>query len=218
MVIKEIFSQIYRINGRLSTKNLNPGVSVYDEKLIREGRDEYREWDLFRSKLAGAIAKGLNEVPLKENSFVLYLGASTGTTVSHVSDIVGINGLVVAVEISSVCMPPLIHLAEQRGNIVPIIEDSNHPERYSDVPKVDLVYQDISQRNQVEILLKNIKAFLKPDGYYMFCVKSQSIDVTKKPRQVYDEVIKELSKHTTVIQTLQLDPYDKHHMFIFGKI
>ena len=217
MKLKEIFKNVYRINGKLATKNLVPGKKVYDEKIIRIGREEYRIWDLFRSKLAGAIAKGLKQLPITPGSIVLYLGASTGTTISHVSDIVGPDGLIIAVEVAPSCMPPLIHLAEDRGNIAPIIEDANHPERY-DIPKVDVVYQDISQRNQVNILLKNIKRHLKPHGYYMFCVKSQSIDVTRKPRDVYKEVLKQLSKDTRIIQTLELDPYDKHHMFILGQV
>jgi len=214
--LNKLFDGVYRINGKLATQNMCSGKSVYGEQLLQKGNNEYRLWDLFRSKLAAAIKKGLKMFPIKTGSYVLYLGASTGTTVSHVSDIVGINGFITAVEISPMCMPPLIHLAEQRGNIAPFIGDANHPETY-EIPKVDLIYQDIAQRNQVSILLKNIKTHLKNTGYYMFCVKSQSIDVTKRPQQVYKEVLAQLSKTTKVIQTIQLDPYDKHHMFIFGK-
>lgn len=206
------------MDKKILTKNLTPGKKVYNEKLVKVGNDEYRVWDPFRSKLCAAILKGLKELPITPGSKVLYLGASTGTTVSHVSDIVGSKGLVIAVELSPTMMSSLIHIAEERGNIAPILEDANHPERYNIDLKVDVIYQDIAQRNQVDILLKNINHYLKNDGYYMFCVKSQSIDVTKKPKEVYKEVIAQLSKNTKVIQTIKLDPYDKHHMFILGKV
>ncbi len=216
IMAKKYFEGIYKVHGKFATQNLLPGQSVYGEKLVYKDNHEYRIWDLFRSKLAGALAKGLEYTPFGRGSKILYLGASTGTTISHMSDIVGKDGLIFGVEISATCMPPLIHLAEQRGNIAPIIEDANHPERL-DVPKVDLIYQDIAQRNQVEILLKNIKQHLKPKGFYMLCVKSQSIDVTKSPQKVYQKVLTQISKETTVLQSLELDPYDKHHMFIVGQ-
>lgn len=50
---------------------------------------EYRVWNPFRSKLAAAILGGIDEVHMPPGSKVLYLGAASGTTVSHVSDVVG---------------------------------------------------------------------------------------------------------------------------------
>ena len=50
---------------------------------------EYRVWNPFRSKLAAAILGGIDKIHMKPGSKVLYLGAASGTTVSHVSDIVG---------------------------------------------------------------------------------------------------------------------------------
>lgn len=77
----------------LVTKNLVPGESVYGEKRvsISEGDDkiEYRAWNPFRSKLAAAILGGVDQIHIKPGAKVLYLGAASGTTVSHVSDIVG---------------------------------------------------------------------------------------------------------------------------------
>ena len=84
----------------LVTKNLVPGESVYGEKRvsISEGDDkiEYRAWNPFRSKLAAAILGGVDQIHIKPGAKVLYLGAASGTTVSHVSDIVGpVSGQVV---------------------------------------------------------------------------------------------------------------------------
>src|SRR5690349_24963955 len=74
---------------KLGTRSLAPGKIVYGEEVVKAGDEEYRVWDPFRSKLAAAILKGLHEIPFGDKSRVLYLGAASGTTVSHVSDIVG---------------------------------------------------------------------------------------------------------------------------------
>jgi rRNA 2'-O-methyltransferase fibrillarin len=50
---------------------------------------EYRVWNPFRSKLGAAILGGVDQIHIKPGAKVLYLGAASGTTVSHVSDIVG---------------------------------------------------------------------------------------------------------------------------------
>ncbi len=86
---------------RIATLNLVKGVDVYGENLVKYGGEEYRIWDPFRSKLAGALQNGLTNLPVMNRSKVLYIGASTGTTVSHISDIIGINGIIFAVESSS---------------------------------------------------------------------------------------------------------------------
>lgn len=53
----------------------------------------------------------------------MYLGGASGTTVSHVSDIVGPTGVVYAVEFSHRPGRELINMAKSRPNIIPIIED-----------------------------------------------------------------------------------------------
>ena len=79
----------------LVTKNLVPGESVYGEKRISiEGTEpdtkvEYRVWNPFRSKLAAGVLSGLDEIFIAPGKKVLYLGAASGTSVSHVADIVG---------------------------------------------------------------------------------------------------------------------------------
>lgn len=50
---------------------------------------EYRVWNPFRSKLAAAILGGVDQIHMSPGSKVLYLGAASGTTVSHVADVVG---------------------------------------------------------------------------------------------------------------------------------
>ena len=79
----------------LVTKNLVPGESVYGEKRITiegevEGtKVEYRVWNPFRSKLAAGVLGGMDDIFIAPGKKVLYLGAASGTSVSHVADIVG---------------------------------------------------------------------------------------------------------------------------------
>ncbi|MFH1398492.1 MAG: fibrillarin-like rRNA/tRNA 2'-O-methyltransferase, partial [Candidatus Woesearchaeota archaeon] len=202
----------------LLTKNLTPGMAVYTEKLIKEDDSEYREWDPKRSKLAAAILKGLSQLSLRPGNTVLYLGASTGTTVSHVSDIVGKEGFVFAVEFAPRVCRELVFLAEIRKNIAPILADANHPETYfHKVLQADFLYQDIAQKNQAEIFLKN-QMLLKNGGFSILCVKSRSIDITKKPRQVFLEVRKQIEQNLTIVDSRFLDPFQKDHcMFVCKK-
>lgn len=79
----------------LVTRNLVPGDSVYGEKRIsidggEEGQKiEYRVWNPFRSKLAAGILGGVGDIYIVPGAKVLYLGAASGTSVSHVADVVG---------------------------------------------------------------------------------------------------------------------------------
>ncbi len=195
----------------LLTKNLVPGKKVYSENLIREGGIEYREWDPMKSKLCSSILKGMSQTGLKENQLVLYLGASTGTTVSHVSDIVGQDGFIYAVEFAPRVARELMFVAEQRKNIAPILADANQPGTYTHkITQVDFLYQDIAQKNQAEIFLKNME-FLKKEGFGMLCVKSRSIDISRRPAEIFREVRAKLERELTIVDYRLLDPFQKDH-------
>ena len=202
----------------LATENLVPGNQVYNEKLILKKGVEYRTWDAFRSKLAAAIMNNLEDFPFKDKSKVLYLGASTGTTVSHISDIVGPQGKVFAVEHASrVARDLLDRVASYRSNITPIIQDARQPKDYfSMYGKVDIVYCDIAQPDQTDIAISNCKLYLKEEGYLFLVIKTRSIDVTKSPKRIIEEQIKKLEKNFDVLQTIDLKPYDKDHAMVIG--
>jgi fibrillarin-like pre-rRNA processing protein len=170
----------------LATQNLINGNSVYGEKIVKYEDIEYRLWDPFRSKLAGAILKGLRENPIKESSKVLYLGASTGTTVSHVSDIVGNNGIVFPVEPSvRVARELLENVSSKRNNIIPILSDArNYLKYYGYFGIVDVVYSDIAQPDQTMIAIDNSKSYLKDNGDLLIIIKTRSIDVLTDPKIV----------------------------------
>jgi len=217
--IFEVYEQ--RLGKRifLYTKNLVPGKKVYGERLVSDNGIEYREWDPTRSKLAAAILKGCQNIGLRKKDIVLYLGAATGTTVSHVSDIVGKEGFVFALDFAPRVVRELVYVAMDRKNIAPLLEDANKPLSYVDkVCQIDFLYQDIAQKNQVSIFLKNCNLFLKNDGFALLMVKSRSIDITQKPKQIYDKVRQELEKKVKVVDYKTLDPYEKDHcMFLCKK-
>jgi len=207
---------VFKEKNIIFTENLESckGQRVYNEKLVNYKDKEYRSWNPYRSKLAAAILNGL-KTEIKQNSKILYLGAATGTTVSHVSDIVK-DGVVYSVENSPVAVKSLIQLSEKRKNIIPILEDAYHPDRYSSiVSPVDLVYQDISQRNQAEIFICNVSRYLKKNGIGILMVKARSIDVSLKPSRAYDIVCKELENNRLKIkEKIDLSPYEKDHAAI----
>jgi len=206
---------------RLATKNLVPGRDVYGERLIRFAGEEYRVWDAFRSKLAAAILRGLETVPIRPSHQVLYLGAASGTTASHVSDIVGDKGYVYCVEFASRSIRDLVeNVCVYRVNMSPILEDARVPDKYSMLirGKVDDIYCDIAQPEQARVLADNADVFLKKHGWIMLAVKSQSIDVTKEPSEVYKNEIMVLEKRGFLVkQAVQLEPYDKAHIMIVAR-
>ena len=220
------FKEIYQITledgaQRLGTRNLTPGLNVYGERLIRFRSVEYRVWDAFRSKLAGAIIKGLQNVPIEPGYKVLYLGAASGTTPSHVSDIVGETGQVDCVEFAQRSIRDLVNnVATYRPNISPLLEDARMPERYAMFVsgKVDSIYCDVAQPEQAKLLADNADVFLKPSGWVMLAVKSQSIDVTMDPSDVYRQEARVLRKRgLDVKEIVLLEPYDKAHAMIVAQ-
>lgn len=205
--------------NKLATKNLVPGNQVYKEKLVSKKGIEYRIWDPFRSKLAVALMNNLEEFPFKENSRVLYLGVSTGTTISHISDIVGPKGIIFGVENSSrVARDFLDRVASHRKNIIPIIQDARQPKDYFSVyDKVDIVYSDIAQPDQTEIAIANCKLYLKNTGHLFLVIKTRSIDVTQSPKKVIENESKKLQTNFNILQQIDLQPFDKDHAMVIAK-
>lgn len=196
---------------RLLTENLVPGVAVYGERLVAEGGAEYRAWNPRRSKLAALLRKGVGTFPFGRKTDVLYLGAAQGTTVSHLSDIC-VDGTIYAVEISRRAFQKLLALAERRHNVMPILGDAEAPEGYERLlARVDALYQDVAQRDQVGIFVKNLR-FLRAGGLGLLMVKARSTDVAAQPARVYAAARKGLeAAGLDVLQVVPLDPYEADH-------
>ncbi len=198
----------------LHTRNLVPGRAVYGEALRVEDGVEYRRWDAERSKLAAYLKKGGVRWPFLETTSVLYLGAASGTTASHLSDICP-RGTIVAVEVSPRSFRDLVTVAEGRPNLLPVLGDASRPDAYrSRVGNVDVVYQDVAQRDQETIFLRNLSA-LRPEGVGFLMLKARSVDVAARPADVY-RVARETiaSKGFDVLDVRPLDPYAGDHAAI----
>jgi len=206
---------------RLATRNLSLGRSVYGEELVKSRRKEYRLWDAYRSKLAAAILKEIRNVPIVPGGKVLYLGAASGTTASHVSDILGEGGSVFCVEFAQRTMRKLIeNVCSNRPNMSPILADARYPSAYrSLVSPVDTIYCDIAQPEQARILADNADLFLKQSGSAMIAVKSRSVDVTMSPASVFSQEKRTLTQRGfKITDTVRLEPYEKDHaMFVASK-
>jgi fibrillarin-like pre-rRNA processing protein len=211
--MNRVFDGVYRRGRTIFTRNNAPGHTVYGENLVKFQGAEFRQWEPRRSKLAAAILNGLRELPIKDDSCVLYLGAASGTTVSHVADIAS-NGKVYAIDIAPRVIRDLIFVAERRRNIFPMLFNANLPQEYASIVEpVDIIYQDIAAPNQADILMKNAEVFLKPKARALVAIKSRSIDVRKNPRQVFAEAEAKLSTLFTVLQRIRLEPFERDHMF-----
>jgi len=209
-------------NQALATRNLDPGRDVYGEKRITTDTEgtkiEYRIWNPFRSKLGAAILKGVDNVYIQPDAKVLYLGAASGTTVSHVSDIVGPNGVVYAVEFSPRCGRDLVSVAQRRRNIVPIIDDARKPLRYRMlVGMVDVIFSDVAQPDQARIVSLNAKYFLKTGGHCVVSIKASCVDSTIDPAKVFaaeGEVLK--TEGFIREEQVSLEPYERDHAVIIA--
>jgi len=222
----ERFAGIYRIyfddgSERLATINLTPGKRVYGEQLVQWGGAEFRIWNPYRSKLSAAVMNGVKIMPISRGSRVLYLGAASGTTVSHVSDIVGLDGLIYAVEFSPrVFREFMERLVDQgRMNVVPILADARYPEQYvTIVKKVDVIYMDIAQPFQAKILSDNADVFLGSGGYAMLVIKAMSIDVTREPSETFKKEMDTMRERgLEILDVVHLEPYDAAHAMVIAR-
>ncbi|MGC9071760.1 MAG: fibrillarin-like rRNA/tRNA 2'-O-methyltransferase [Acidilobus sp.] len=203
---------------RLATRNLVPGQRVYGERLISYQGAEYREWNAYRSKLAAALLKGLEELPVKDGDRILYLGIASGTTASHISDLIGKSGLIYGIEFSPRVIRDLMHVVTDRRNILPILADARIPERYRlIVGTVNGLYSDVAQPEQADIVVRNARFFLEEGGYLLLAIKARSVDVTREPSEIYLGEMKRLVNGGFEIKdVVHLDPFDRDHAMVYA--
>lgn len=204
---------------KLYTRNLDKGNRIYGEKLVFYKGIEYREWDPYRSKLAALLLENPISNFLSEDINCLYLGASSGTTVSHLSDIAK-SGVIYSVEFAERSIRQLIQNTSRRKNIIPILDDARYPQNYakSIFSSIDLIYQDVSQPNQAEIALTNCNYYLKEDGLLIIAIKSQSIDSIQKSEVVYAQEKKILEKAGyNILESINIHKYAANHIVLIVK-
>jgi fibrillarin-like pre-rRNA processing protein len=214
--MEEIQPGIFRQGDLIYTEAASE-EPVYGENFVDENGNRFRRWEASRSKVGAAVQNGV-ELGIEQDDLVLYLGAASGTTVSHFSDIL-IEGFVFAVEYSDTVIRDLVKVSEQRENIAPILGNARNPEEYSDlVEEVDVLFQDVSQKDQAEIFLKNAENFLKDDGLGLIAIKAQSISSSRDPEEIFEEVKEKLTEKFEFIEEKRLEPYETDHLFLKMKL
>ena len=208
-----LWEGVYRDGRDLFTVNRTPGAKVYGEALTTADGVEYRAWDPFRSKLAALLLKGAPHDVLGHPKTVLYLGAAHGTTASHLSDVFP-EATIFAIEKSPTSFAPLLALARRRPGLVPILADAQLPERYqADVGAVDLLYQDVAQRNQAGIFAENARACLADGGRGVLMLKVRSVTQQRSTSAVVREARATLSSaHLAVAYEVSLAPFAREHV------
>ncbi|KKN13735.1 hypothetical protein LCGC14_1003360 [marine sediment metagenome] len=205
---------------KLYTKNLISGKRVYGERLLNFNGVEYREWDPYRSKLAAIILENPISSFFTENLKCLYLGASSGTTISHLSDMLQ-NGIIFGVEFSERSLRQMIQNTSERQNVIPILGDARFPESFAKFifSEIDLIYQDVAQPRQAEIALANCNYYLKENGLLILAIKSQSIDSVKSSEYIYTQERTILEKaHYSILERINIHKYAANHIiFIVRK-
>lgn len=211
--MKEIQPGIFEREGLIYTQNADPGHEVYGENFIEFEGSEYRRWVEKRSKVGAAIQNGM-DIELRPEMNVLYLGAASGTTVSYFSDILE-DGIVVGIEYSDTVIKGLVNLAERRDNIAPVLGNARNPEEYEEyLDEYDYVFQDISQKDQAEIFLKNCQKYLKKGGTGLLSIKARSISDSRPKKEIFEEIKGKISEEYDIVDQVELDPYEKEHMVI----
>ncbi|MBO3798561.1 MAG: fibrillarin-like rRNA/tRNA 2'-O-methyltransferase [Thermoproteota archaeon] len=224
-MVREVFKGVYEVEDeegtRLATLSIAPGTVVYGEKTIRIGHAEYRVWNPYRSKIAAALLKGLRSFFIEPGWRILYLGAASGTTVSHVSDVVGPNGIVYAVEVAHRPFREFLEkVVEKRSNVVPILADARQVFEYAWLlEKVDAVYCDVAQPDEIDIAVRNADLFLRDKGFLVVALKASSVDSTRKPSEIYrsEEARLEAAGRYRIEETIDLEPFAMMHELIVSR-
>ncbi|MHB8352711.1 MAG: fibrillarin-like rRNA/tRNA 2'-O-methyltransferase [Thermoplasmata archaeon] len=191
---------------------------VYGERLLVRPEGTLRHFEPGRSKLAAALARGLARPLPRPGERWLYLGAATGTTASHVADLVGPTGRVYAVEKSLRPFARLLALAQRYPNLCPILGDARWTDRHLGlIPPVAGVYADLAQPDQVAIVLGNCREFLRPDGHLLLALKTASMGRASTPEQHARAALRELAPAFELADPIPLDPFHRRHYLIAGR-
>jgi fibrillarin-like pre-rRNA processing protein len=193
------------------------GRPVHGERLVVTNDGVFRRWEPSRSKLAAALAKGyVGALPRLGESW-LYLGAASGTTASHVADLVGPAGTVYAVERSLRPFARLFGVAQRYPNLLPILADARHPLTYEgDVPMVDGLYADVAQPDQVGLFLDNAREFLRPTGSALLALKTASMGRGREARGHLEAAEATLRASFDLDRAVALEPFHKRHYLLSG--
>lgn len=207
--------------GRVELWTQTDGAAppVYGERWIERSGRTYRVFDPNRSKLAAGLVRGWDGPVPRVGERWLYLGAASGTTASHVADLVGPDGAVYAVERSVRPFARLLALAERWPGLLPVLGDARGPEAYLDlVPPVEGIYADIPQPDQIEIVLANARLFLRgPESGLVVALKTASMGRATPAAGHLHRAEEQLGALVDLDPSVKLDPFHRAHYLIGGR-
>ena len=203
---------------RLWSESVGSPPPVYGERWTDRGGHWLRAWVPTRSKLAAALEVGWEGPLPAEGQRWLYLGAATGTTSSHVADLLGPEGALYAVEKSPRPFQKLLRFAERWPNVRPILADVRSlDEEPFVVPLVDGLYADLPQPDQVELVLRAARRFLKEGGILLLALKTASMGRELSAPMHLERAEQRLGRFFELERTVRLAPWHRGHYFIGGE-
>lgn len=204
-----------RDRGNFFTRAGGEG-SVYGEVVRRDAQGaRWRRWDPHRSKAAAALAAGGVTAPFEDllrADSLLYLGAASGTTVSHLADVFAPRP-VFAVEVATRSFQDLLTKLKPWANVFPVLGDARTPEAYAAlVGRAGALVQDVAQADPVEILEANCRALLAPGAVALLFVKAPSVSSAADPERVFTRARAQLAERgLTILEERTLEPFDLAH-------
>ena len=204
---------------KLATLNNASINEVYNEKLIKINGKQYNLWNPYTSKLAAAIVNGMEIFPILKKTKVLYLNDTIEKTLSHISDIIGVNGKIFILrDINENSKNFLENVMNDRTNVFTITRDNGDPAKFSSKTEmVNVVYVDITQHNETEVAIQNCKRYLTDGGFLMLVVPTKKIDFVNNPNGQNLEEIQKLQSSFEIIQQINLTDFFKEHSMIIAK-
>jgi len=203
----------------LWTEPVGDPPPVYGERWVEAGGQRLRHFEPGRSKLAAAVIRGwTGDLPAPGERW-LYLGAASGTTASHVADLVGPEGRVYAIERSVRPFGRLLQLAERWPNLRPVLGDARVPGEYATlVPPVDGLYADIAQPDQLAIILVNAERLLSGDGArLLIALKTPSMGRGRSAGAHRDAAERALAERMALVPSVALEPFHRGHYMLGGR-
>ena len=219
---------------QLATKNLVEGTKTHKEKTVIVNGEEFLEWNPYKSKLAAAIRNGLQILPIIKNSKIVCISPLEESTILHISNIVGNGGSVFVIIVDKNKKSFLNKLVDTHKNIIPIYDTVDELSSSSITGKVDALYVDIPESEQIEMIVKKYGSLLKNDGFLMLIVKKDDNAIIEKDIAGWmaeqraglnkvREITTKLKSQFEIIQEINLgisyamEPYHKFYTFILAQ-
>ena len=219
---------------QLATKNMVKGTKTRKEKIVIVNNEEFLEWNPYKSKLAAAIRNGLQILPIIKNSKVVCINLPEESTILHISNIVGSGGSVFVIDVNKNKKSFLNKLVNTHKNIIPIYDTVDELSFSSSITgKVDALYVDIPESEQIEQIVEKYGSLLKNEGFLMLVTKKDDAilenDIVgwmaeqRAGLNKIREITAKLKSQFEIIQEINLginyamEPYHKLHAFILAQ-